>query len=77
MHSQGFSVTEESSCLTLCIAWGKMSKTFFITMDKNCPKVEDIFKTIFINVTKNCLQDISESMTVLPCEGVSAIGSMI
>ena len=47
MHSCGFSVTEENTCLTMCTATGEnvqnLQTIFFITVDKNCPKVEDNF----------------------------------
>ena len=48
VHSRSFSVTrEENTCLTLCIATGKkytkVGDNFFISVDKNCQKLQTIF----------------------------------
>ena len=78
MHSHGFSVIEENTCLTLCIATGEnvqnLQAVFLIQWTRIVWKLKTIFKNIFININKNCPQDISESVTMSPCHGVSAIG---
>ena len=70
----GFSVTgEESTQLILCIAtWKKCPKVvgnFFISADKNYPKIANTKNYIvFIGINKNCLQDI-----FFVCNNVAAL----
>ena len=70
-----FWVTEENTCLMLCIATGKIADNFFITANRNSPKNgRQFFKEFSLMQTKTVRKTFSKYAIMSPCTSVSAIG---